>query len=418
MLSAYYTANQRPAESIIVSLLAKIASSLPSYHLPLAYPGHTRHYMPGIKMEIIDAFIRVRDPLYVTYPDVNLDAAELELLADTILPNLRYLGRAESLCAVDAVDTPPEPNCVPLGSEVAGDVDIVDMLAPMPGCELLDVSPQSLSVRPADLHRTKRIYPPAGRWVQYALNVQERRPKTARRRRSVSVARFALLGSPLPGILQAPVVGLAARSAVLSRLREPSETLSGHRADGGPARGNNHAMFLPTAEANPARTDHITVVARSGFGNAELKALLGIGNLYAHRMPRVRAVFESVGEPGDFPGVGMLGRSRIWSTVTPVALARHTKHRGGGRTVDGPESQIISEVKQRYGHDVRRVELLETVGRYMPGEFSRPRMHGSRGGQTIGVRIEFEGEVTGPLALGFASHYGMGLFAPEGTHDG
>ena len=418
MISAYYVATPRPAESVVVSMLAKIAGSLPSYRLPAAYTGHTRHYYtPEVKQEIIDAFLSIRDPLHVVYPDVELDAAEYVALNDSILPNIRYLGRAESLCVADTADPPPDTNCVPLGAD-AGDAEIVDVLAPKPGCELLDISPLSLSARPDDLQRAKRIDPPAGRWVQYARRMPGRHSKAARRHRQANVARFALVGSPLPSILQAPVVGRAVRSAALSKLQEPSETLTGHRADGEPASGHNHAMFLPTAEADTTRIDHITVVARSGFGDAEMKALLGVMNIYAHKMPRVRAVFESVGTPGDFPGVDILGRSRVWRTVTPVVFGRHVKYRSGGRTVDGLESQIVSEIKERYGHGVRRVDLLGTVGRYRPVEFPWPRMHGRRGGQTMGVRIEFEREVSGPLALGYASHYGMGLFAPEGTYDG
>lgn len=415
LVSAHYVANPRPAESEILPLLTKIANCLPSYCLPPAYSGHTRHYMPEIKQEIIDAFMRISKPLYVVYPDVCLDAAERAVLA-AILPNMQYLGRAESLCTVDTADPPYNPNCVPLGADTSG--EIIDVLAPSPGCELLDVSTDSLSVRTGDLHKSNRIDPPAGRWVQYARHVPYRRAKTGRRQRRVNVARFALAGSPLPSILQAPVVGRAARSAVLSRLDEPSETLTGHGTDGGPARGHSHAMFLPTAEADPARIDHLTVVSRSGLGDAELRALLGIGSLYAYKMPRVRAVLESVGALGDFAGQGIFGPSRVWRTLTPVAFTKYAKYRRDGRTVDSLESQIISEARQRYGHDVRRVELSGTVGRYRPIEFSRPRMRGDRGGQASGVRIEFEGEIAGPLALGYASHYGMGLFASEATkHD-
>lgn len=421
MVSAYYVAVPRPAESDVTPLLRKIAGSLPSYCLPVAHPGHTRHYMPGtkkpgVRQKIIDAFLRTGEPLYIIYPDMELDAAESAMLRDTILPNVRYLGRAESLCVVDTADPPHKPNCDPLGAGAGG--EIIDVLAPRPGCKLFDMSPDSLSVRTGDLHKAKRIDPPAGMWVQYARNMPERHAKARRQQRRVNIARFALVGSPLPSILSAPVVGRAARSAALSGPDSSSETLTGHRADGQPASGHDHAMFLPTAELDPTRIDHVTVVARSGFGDADLKALLGMGNVYAHKMPRVRAVFESVGTLADFPGVGILGRSRAWRTVTPVAFIRYVKRRSGGREVDGLESQIVSEVRERYGRGVRRVELLGTVGRYRPIEFSRPRMHGRRGGQTMGVRIEFEREVAGPLTLGYASHYGMGLFAPEETHDG
>ena len=49
--------NPRQAESDMLPILKKVAYSLPSYSLPPAHPGHTRHYMPGIKQEVINAFL-------------------------------------------------------------------------------------------------------------------------------------------------------------------------------------------------------------------------------------------------------------------------------------------------------------------------------------------------------------------------
>ena len=416
LISAYYKAKPRPAESDMLPVLKKISYSLPTYCLPTAHPGHTRHYMPGVKQEVIDAFMCVRGPLFVLYPDVSLDNDESTAL-DSVLPAMQYLGRADAPCMVDAVDAAdaPAPNCLPLNAATCpANGELVDVLAPRQGCDILAVSPDSLSARPADLHRTSRIDPPAGRRVQYTLPPgapELRRSITRARRRTIDVVRFALVGSPLPHALQSLRVGQAARSAVLSMPSAKSGTLTGHGPGGGPARGHNHAMFLPTAETDPARIDHITVVARSGFDGADLEALFGLGRLFAYKVPEVRAVFESAGTLDDFSG--MLGRSRVWRTVTPVVFTKHAKYRAGGRVVDSPETQIASEAKRRYGHDVMRVALLDRVGRYRPLEFSRPRVHGRRVDQTYGVRVEFSREVAGPLALGYGSHYGMGLFAPE-----
>lgn len=420
MVSAYYKAKPRPAESDMLPVLKKISYNLPSYCLPTAHPGHTRHYMPGVKQEVIDAFMCVREPLFILYP-VSLDDGESAML-DSVLPSMQYLGRAESPCLVDTVDAAdaPAPNCVPLDTAAGpANGELVDVLAPRPGCDILAVSPDSLSARPADLHRTSRIDPPAGRFVQYTLPPgapELHHSITRTRRRAINVVRFALVGSPLPHVLQSLRVGQAVRSAVLSGPSAKSETLTGHGPGGGPARGHNHAMFLPTAERDSARIDHITVVARSGFGGADLEALFGLRRLFAYKVPEVRTVFESAGTLDDFSGI--FGRSRVWLTATPVVFTRHPKHRSDGRVVDSMESQIMSEARRRYGHDVLRVDLLDRVGRYRPLEFSRPRVHGRRVEQTCGVRIEFSSEVSGPLALGYGSHYGMGLFVPEARDHG
>jgi CRISPR-associated protein Csb2 len=48
-------------------------------------------------------------------------------------------------------------------------------------------------------------------------------------------------------------------------------------------------------------------------------------------------------------------------------------------------------------------------------EFKRWRSSGSRPAvsEGYGFRITFSEEVAGPIALGYASHFGLGLFIPE-----
>jgi CRISPR-associated protein Csb2 len=45
-------------------------------------------------------------------------------------------------------------------------------------------------------------------------------------------------------------------------------------------------------------------------------------------------------------------------------------------------------------------------------EFHTRRFKGEAGHGLAGFEIEFAEEVTGPLALGFACHFGLGLFLP------
>ncbi len=49
---------------------------------------------------------------------------------------------------------------------------------------------------------------------------------------------------------------------------------------------------------------------------------------------------------------------------------------------------------------------------FRPFEFYRFRRHGSTGGGAFNFEIEFDEPVFGPIALGFACHYGLGLFVP------
>ena len=51
-----------------------------------------------------------------------------------------------------------------------------------------------------------------------------------------------------------------------------------------------------------------------------------------------------------------------------------------------------------------------------PFEFYRWRSHGSVGADiAYNVRLEFEEPVSGPITLGYSSHYGLGMFVPDGA---
>ena len=52
-------------------------------------------------------------------------------------------------------------------------------------------------------------------------------------------------------------------------------------------------------------------------------------------------------------------------------------------------------------------------GGVRPIDFFRYRRGGSNGGGAFNFQIEFAREVPGPLLLGFACHYGLGIFVPD-----
>ena len=144
----------------------------------------------------------------------------------------------------------------------------------------------------------------------------------------------------------------------------------------------------------------------------------------------VRLSYLAHGKAEDFVGVSRLfGESRRWRSLTPYVLPRHTKFRGAKgekRMVDGPEEQIRREVGLRYPdgpslrdvkivHNRERIEPMESgrFGGFRPFEFFRHRRGGgSNGGGAFSFTLEFEAPVSGPIALGFACHYGLGLFVP------
>ena len=90
------------AESDMLALLTKLASP-PSFVLPPATTGHSRHYMPWFKKGpddktlVFDAFVALNKTadIVVAWPDALL-TAELREILSQLVQHLGFLGRSES----------------------------------------------------------------------------------------------------------------------------------------------------------------------------------------------------------------------------------------------------------------------------------------------------------------------------------
>jgi CRISPR-associated protein Csb2 len=107
--------------------------------------------------------------------------------------------------------------------------------------------------------------------------------------------------------------------------------------------------------------------------------------------------------------------------MTPVVLPRFPKKKTNPETglqVDGPEHQVRQLLKQLGKDEPLTVKLIEEgkeVGKYDWYAFKRQRNEGkgSRGPrQGYGFELEFEQPQHGPIALGYAAHFGLGVFVP------
>ena len=138
---------------------------------------------------------------------------------------------------------------------------------------------------------------------------------------------------------------------------------------------------------------------------------------------------QGLGQPEDFGDSPLLACSRAWVSRTPFLPTRHPKRtRAGVAKVDESGLQIDSPE-----HELRRLlelaglprpVLVEPVagtilgGREVPWHaFLRRRERGegrpAANGAGYGFRIEFAEAVQGPVAVGYASHFGMGGFESD-----
>ncbi len=290
--------------------------------------------------------------------------------------------------------------------------------------------------------------PPASREVIYrresrvAARVVARRPATRRSAKSngnePTVARFLLAGRPRPRVEDAVKIGELMRRAALSKFgwdrdealdrwlpRAPWQ-VSGRDEGGKPLREprHAHAFWLPEDADGDGWIDHVCVYIAGGM-NVDVQAKLdritrlwlkprqrsGGTGAEAGSVKEWRLALEGFGRPADFGSdAAILGVSDRWRSLTPFLAAGHLKKAG----YPGEARRLL---KLR-GLDAASVELLQCIrvgGRERrPLHFHRFRSRGREAQpDTAGASLEivFPGPIEGPLAIGYGSHFGLGLFA-------
>jgi CRISPR-associated protein Csb2 len=399
----------------------------PSFSLPAASVGHTRHYMPLNQVDrsettlVFDSFVAVaaQEEILVQWPG-QLTAADSEML-DGLLRRVSYVGRAESWAALRQAPEVADRvmNCVPSDGTAAPGTETVRVLCPAAG-----VTANDLERTTASLQKEGWSDPPGSRWVFYRRQDDALRPRTRVAEQShlpsgYTVAEFALGGAVLPLLTDAVGVAERFRSAALFCHGKPSETLSGKDADSNAlASQHRHAHYIPEARGHDKRITHLLVWAPHGFTSEEARALTNIS--YLRRRPGDlrdphRVVLNGFGHPQDFRVSRRFRRAVRWRSVTPFVLPRHVK-----RNREAPEDQLRRELLLRGfplpaqlravagaaltdkrgegATDTRWIEFdLRRKGRWPSTAFG-------------GFEIEFPDLVHGPILLGPGSHYGLGAF--------
>lgn len=425
---------------------------------------------------VFDAFLRIDpdDELIVIWPDLELSVESRDLLTH-LVERLGYLGRAESWTECRVLDDwSVLPDC---GPEVSAhrwggehlDLEAVDVPAALPpdvyaswrteqvkrlGIEKprLKRDKQLAATLPASLVDALRLDTGDARDLGWSrlpgtTQISYLRPRDcftpspkARLLRRVerplaTTARLALLrttGSrnrssghapPLPLMEDAVRIGEAMRKAAIRHADTGGQTsgdgedrippvLSGHDMPEGEP--HQHAFYLPEDLDGDGRIDHITVHARAGFDASAVRALGRIPRLWISGDAEWGTLLETHGAIEDFDGHPYLAPARVWTSVTPYL---HPWFRKRSLTI---EDQILRELRER-GMPEPSLERLETIRLHererRPVHFHRFRSRrGLTQPDTQGSfwRLTFAEPVSGPIALGFGCHYGLGLFASTG----
>lgn len=213
---------------------------------------------------------------------------------------------------------------------------------------------------------------------------------------------------------------LVSRAAGGERINCPE--LTGKDSDGRPLVGHKHAHLLPVDLDGDGHLDHIIIYAPMGLGANAQKAVRsirrtwtkgGVGDLHvalagqgdAEDLRRLPTPLDQ----GIAAVLGPLEGARAWVSLTPMVFPRHHKVRGSN-TVEG---QVLAELSSR-GMPPAKAEVLKWDDETRRlRHVLRVRRHPAAPppvDEGFAVRLVFDKPVRGPIALGYASHFGLGLF--------
>jgi CRISPR-associated protein Csb2 len=345
-----------------------------------------------------------RPRVHFIWAEANPDSLLRGLLA-SVAAQVSYLGSSRSPVCVRLAENPPEPTWFP--DDAGKDV----LRVPSPG------RLESLA-----WHYTNGLRPPAGAFQRYR-----------RGQASVSAEHQTVYGEMVVYRLTGPaemeietalrlteVLRAAAMSRAQEALGEVPAVLSGHDGRGKPL-GVPHAAYvgLPfVSDTQPHADGRVLGVAvvlpralpvqerrRLGRALARVDHLMvpGVGRLGLQRVMPGEAAHHNLREET------WSGPRTRWASATPVVLDRFPKKGGPGL------ADILARSCEHVGLP-RPAEV--TAGAFSPlhgvEPSSRFRVRRGQGAPRLytHVTLTFDEPVRGPLLLGAARHFGLGLLRP------
>lgn len=241
--------------------------------------------------------------------------------------------------------------------------------------------------------------------------------------------RWRLVGPPGPSLTLAVLLGEAVRAMVFNAAEArglmplPASFHGGHNAP------HTHAHWLGEDEDGDGLVDHFILHAASGLPEKLIPALAEGGEVAlrlatGERVPMApdcwRLLPQWMGRDG---GSHLLCRGRDWVTTTPFVTPLPVRREGAAITSVRPgrdiESQLCRELRLRGLPKPSSIHVEPGAAAASPWigarGFARSRTGRLPPGDALAaqLRVSFAEPVVGPLALGFASHFGLGLLRRE-----
>jgi CRISPR-associated protein Csb2 len=225
-----------------------------------------------------------------------------------------------------------------------------------------------------------------------------------------------LVGKPLPRVEDGLRIGELMRVAVMGQAKrllgedQVPPCFSGHDLPVDSC--HRHAFYLPWDSNGDGRIDRVVLHTPDGMEPSQQRVLQGLDRLWSPDGGEWRLALESIGDARS--GGDLTASSAIWESVTPYLHPWHVKKHLS------IEDQIRREFRER---GLAEPIQLDPLGDVVVGPNRRRRpIHFRRFRNRKGAtqpdrrggfwRLTFASPVDGPLALGFACHFGLGLFRP------
>jgi CRISPR-associated protein Csb2 len=230
--------------------------------------------------------------------------------------------------------------------------------------------------------------------------------------------------SALPTVARTLPQAELLHSALVSKLGfagEPCPELVGRDAMGERLKGHKHSHLLPLDLDGDGRLDHVVVFAPMGLGARAQRAVRSLRKTYMkHGAGELQVAVAGVGALDDLRALGagmseavagLLGPNTgaaSWISATPFVPPRHLKTNGRSSLA----GQVEAELSVRGFPGVQVSVLDATAETVALRHFVRRRQRGPQPPHDAGfaVRLLFDRPVTGPICIGYGSHFGMGLF--------
>ena len=452
LLATWFERAPELPEAIVRSLLEKLTDVHPTYVVPPFAGAHVRHYLPesAHKAGVSTATAKVLDAFAAVDPDTPLVVEwEVELADDerkalgTLVERMPYIGRAESLidgCLVDTVTERAEvadSRRLEARAPEAGDRAVVRLLcglAPFDWSAALEVPWRLRQKGFIDPPSTERVLFTSTAPLEWNTNVLPVERPAA----SVRAIEWRIRGKGAIPLTAAVAYGDVLRQAIIKRASDAGATLDwrflGRDGETRTDRHHQHSHFLPIEDQNrPGFVGGLLLWTpfELGIDEAVADAALSVTRLWAggsdggeraglRDFRPVGLFVQRFGDPAEraqlWTHLPAFQSAAAWETLTPYAPARHL--RSDGRMLRSLEAEVARELVERGFPAPSSVELLggSDEGRTHPLQFRRHRAnkneHLRDGRRAYHIRLRFKETVSGPIAIGALSHFGLGVFVP------